>query len=299
MENFKITFLGTGNAIPTVERNHSSILVSFLNENILMDCGEGTQRQFRTAKLSPCKLSRILISHWHGDHILGIPGLLQTLAMSEYSKTLKIYGPVGTKRMFSAIEELMLGLKVNIEIFEVSSGIIVDEKDFIIETKEMKHGIPCNAYSIILKDKTRIDKKKLKKLKLPNSAILKDLIKGNDIIFQGKKIKSKDTVYIDKGKKISFIFDSSMNDNAVGISKEADLLVCESTFSLQEKELAKEYQHLTSEDAAKIAKKAKVKKLILTHISQRYEHNTKIIEKEAKKIFSKTFLAKDLDNFVV
>ena len=100
MENMKLTFLGTGNAIPTARRNHTGILISFANENILVDPGEGTQRQFQIAKIALPRITKILITHWHGDHILGIPGLLQTLAFSDYNKTLYVYGPKGTKTFF-------------------------------------------------------------------------------------------------------------------------------------------------------------------------------------------------------
>src|SRR3990167_8815127 len=106
MEKIKITFLGTGNAIPTKKRNHTAILLTYKNENILIDCGEGTQRQFRIAELSPAKITKILITHWHGDHILGLPGLFETLAMTKYGKTLSIYGPVGTKRFIEEINKL-------------------------------------------------------------------------------------------------------------------------------------------------------------------------------------------------
>ncbi len=292
-------FLGTGNMIPTKLRNHTSILVSCANENILVDCGEGTQRQFKIAGISPCKITRLLITHWHGDHILGIPGLMQTLAMSGYNKTLKVYGPMGTKKFFSLVESLILGFKIKMEIREVSSGIFTDEKDFFIEALPMEHGIQTNAYSFVVKDKIRLDKKKLKKFKLPNSPLLGELQHGKDIIFNGKKIKAKDVSYLEKGKKISFILDTALNKNAFTLANGADLLVCESTFSSEEKELAKEYQHLTASDAAAIAKKAKTGKLILTHISQRYEHNPKIIEKEAKKIFKNTQIVKDFDVVMV
>src|SRR3989344_3358273 len=96
MEQIKITFLGTSNAIPTKKRNHTAILLTYKNENILIDCGEGTQRQFKIAEISPAKLTKILITHWHGDHTLGLSGLFQTLAMSDYSKKLEIYGPKNT-----------------------------------------------------------------------------------------------------------------------------------------------------------------------------------------------------------
>lgn len=105
MEKIKITFLGTGSMIPTIKRSHTAILLTYKNENILIDCGEGTQRQFKIAKISPSKLTRILLTHWHGDHILGLPGLLQTLGMNDYRKTLNIYGPKKNKTLLSSIKK--------------------------------------------------------------------------------------------------------------------------------------------------------------------------------------------------
>ena len=102
----KITFLGTSDSIPSAERNHTAILLTYYGENILVDCGEGTQRQFRKAGLNPCRITRILITHWHADHILGIPGLLKTLVLSGYNKTLFIYGPRGTKILMKALLKL-------------------------------------------------------------------------------------------------------------------------------------------------------------------------------------------------
>lgn len=299
MTEIKLTFLGTGNAIPTKKRNHTAILASFANENILIDCGEGTQKQFRIAELSPAKLTRILITHWHGDHMLGLPGLFQTLAMSGYQKTLKLYGPKGTKRFIDLIQELIRGFNINLEVHEVSQGTIIDERDFKIETKEMSHSVPAVAYSIIIKDKIRLNKSKLKKLKLPNSPLLKDLTQGKDITFNGKKIKASQLTYEEKGKKLTIIMDTAANENAIALAKNSDLLVTESSFSKEEMEKAREYRHLTAPQAAEIAKKSKSKKLILTHISQRYEHNPAIIEKEAKKIFKNVKLAKDFDSILI
>jgi len=295
MEKIRVLFLGTGNAIPTKKRNHTAILLSYKNENILVDCGEGTQRQFNIAGISPTKLTRVLITHWHGDHILGIPGLLQTLWMLNYNKTLKIYGPIGTKNFFSLISSL-IKVRINFELIEIENDKI-DCGDFDIETLLLEHEIPSNGYSFLLKDKRRLDKDKLKKFKLPNSPLLGKLQKGCDIVFNGKKIKAKDVSFIEKGKKITFVLDTAKNENAVKLAKNSDILICESTFSDEEKEIAEEYKHLTAKQAAEIAKKSNVKKLILTHLSQRYEHNSEIILKEAKKIFKNTIIAEDFENF--
>lgn len=298
MEKIKLTFLGTGASIPTKKRNHSSILASFANESILIDCGEGTQRQLKIARISLHKITRILITHWHGDHILGLPGLFETLALSEYKKTLKIYGPKGTKRYLSLIKDFIKGYKINISVKEVS-GKFVDEPSFFIEASSMKHGIPTNAYSIVLKGKTRLDKRKIKKLGLPSSPILRKLLEGKNITYKGKKIKAKSVTYKEKGKKLTFILDTGTNTKAIKLAKNSDLLITESSFSEKEAKKAKEYKHLTSKDAATIAKKSKSKKLILTHISQRYEAKPKSIEDEAKKVFKNTKLAKDFDTLSI
>ena len=120
-EKMKIFFLGTSDSIPSAERNHPAFLLTYPGENILIDCGEGTQRQFRKANLNPGKLTRILITHWHADHILGIPGLLKTLALSGYNKTIHIYGPRGTKFLMKSLLKLF-AFKENfpIEIYEVA-----------------------------------------------------------------------------------------------------------------------------------------------------------------------------------
>ncbi|MFH1425207.1 MAG: ribonuclease Z [archaeon] len=293
MEKITITFLGTANAIPTAKRSHTAIFLQYKNENILIDCGEGAQRQFRIAKLSPSKVNKILLTHWHGDHVLGLPGLFQTLNMTDYQKTLKIYGPKRTPQFISELEKLFK-TKISTETKEVF-GKFIDEKEFFIETKEMSHRVPCLAYSFVIKEKLRLDKKKIAKLKLPNSPLLAKLAQGEDITFKDKKIKAKDVTYKEPQRKITFILDTAPNQNAIEIAKDSDLLICEASFTQAEKERAEEKLHLTAKDASTIAKKAKAKQLILTHISQRYEHNTKPILNEAKKVFKNTKIVKDFD----
>lgn len=297
MEKINLTFLGTSDSMPTKSRNHTAILLNYKNENILIDCGEGTQRQFKIAGLSLAKLTKILISHWHGDHILGLPGLFQTLGMLGYQKTLHVYGPIGTKRKIEQIKEFV-NVEINVQSHEIENSKI-DCKDFEIKVSSMSHTSPCNAYSFIIKDKIRLNKTKLKKLKLPNSPLLKQLKQGKDVIHNDKKIKSSQVTYLQKGKKITFIFDTAINQNAIELAKNSDLLITGSQFSTEEHENAKKFKHLTAKDAAEIAKKAKAKKLFLTHISQRYEGNFKKIEKEAKKLFKNAQIAKDFQKIFI
>lgn len=291
----KLTFLGTSDAIPTAKRNHTAILLTHHGENILIDCGEGTQRQFRKAKLNPNKINRILITHWHGDHVLGIPGMLQSMALSGYNKTLYIYGPKGTKKFMNELVKTFAYQKNHkIEIKEVS-GKFFETSDFYLEAKPMQHGPPCNAYAFVKKGQIKIDRKKLKKTKLPNGPLLKNLKQGKNITYKGKKYLAKNLIYKTPDTKISFVLDTKINKNIAQLVKNSTLLVSEATFSKELKKQAEEHKHLTSDQAATIAKKAKVKKLVLTHLSQRYESNPKLILNEAKKIFKNSFLVQDLD----
>ena len=297
-EKIKLNFLGTGSAIPTERRNHPAVLVRYKDEVILMDCGEGTQRQFRKAKLNPCRITKILITHWHGDHVLGLAGLLQTLNLNGYNGELIIYGPKGSKNEFKNMVSPYLGFywnvskqagsKFDIVVKEVDEGIFLEKDDFFIEAAKVEHGCPALAYSIVFKEKKRLDKDKLEKLKIPNSPLIGELVRGKTVEINGKKIDGKKLSYIEPSRKISFLMDTRYVDGLVKLVKDSDILISEATHSVDGQELATEHGHLTSGDAANIAKKAKVKKLILMHLSQRYDAIPKVILGEAKEFLKGT-----------
>jgi len=290
----EVIFLGTSQAVPTKTRNHTAILVKHEDESILVDCGEGTQRQFRIADINPCKLTKILISHWHGDHVLGIPGLLQTLALNNYSKTLEIYGPKGTKQYLQNILNMFIFVgKININVKEIDSGKFFESRNLELIAFKVRHGRHALAYVIKEKDKINIDINKLKKIGIRPGIHLKPLKEGKNIKVNGRTIKAKDFTFMKKGKKLSVVMDTAYCDSCIDAAKNADLLISESTYASELKDKAEDYEHLTAGEAAKIAKKANVKQLVLTHISQRYEKKENVILKEAKKIFPKTELAKD------
>ncbi len=290
----KITFLGTGSMIPTKERNHFAILLSYKNENILVDCGEGTQRQFKLANISPTKITKILITHWHGDHTFGLHGLILTLGASNYSKTLEIYGPKGIKKSIKDLIKVFnfqTGIKMNVT--EIDKKKFFENEDFYLEALPLDHGISCLGYSFTEKDKLKINLKYLKKYNLKQHPIIKNLQKGKDIIWKGKKISAKKATIPVKGKKLTIITDTSITPNATKLAKNSDLLICESTHLHELKEKTEKFKHLTSLQAAQIAKKSKSQKLVLTHFSQRYKYVKPLI-KEAKTIFKNTTEAKDL-----
>ncbi|MBD3252397.1 ribonuclease Z [Candidatus Pacearchaeota archaeon] len=299
-EKIHLTFLGTSSAIPTATRNHTSIFLRYKSENILIDCGEGTQRQLRKAKINPLKINKILITHLHGDHVFGLPGLFETLGLNNYNKTLLIYGPRGIKKFIkNIIRNFIFTEKIKIQVKEVN-GKFIDTEDFEITAMKLKHNSICNGYFFKEKNKLRIDKKKLKKLKLPGSSEIAKLKKGKNIKINKKTIKYKDLTYPEKGRKISFILDTQKCQNIKKLIKDSDLAVIESTFlDSLDKNKVKERMHLTARQAAELAKSSKVKKLILTHLSQRYEYKEKLVLKEAKKYFKKTEIAKDLMSITI
>ena len=295
----KIHFLGTSAQIPSAKRNHTAVLLNYKDENILIDCGEGTQRQFRKAQLNPCRITKILITHIHGDHVFGLPGLLSTLNFSGYNKHLKIYCPKGAKKIieeFIDIEHLKNGFQIKIE--EVL-GKFYENEEFYLEAESMQHGIPTNAYNFVIKSKLRIDKLKLKKHKIPEGPLLKNLKQGKDIVYDGKKYKAKDLIYLEEGKKISFVLDTVFNNKIVKFVKDADLLICDASFSSENVKEAKEHMHLTAKQDGEIAKSAKAKKLILTHISQRYDNKLKDLLDDAKKEFKNVSIAEDFSEFEI
>ncbi|MBS3079186.1 ribonuclease Z [Candidatus Pacearchaeota archaeon] len=302
MAKINLTFLGTSSAIPTDSRNHISMFLNYKNENILIDCGEGTQRQIRKAKINPCSITRLLITHFHGDHVFGLPGLFQTLALNHYNKTLYVYGPKGTKKFINEIFKTFIGVRViKMQVNEVR-GKFLKTKDFEITALPLNHDAPTNGYLFEEKDKLRIDKNKLKNLQIPNILELAKLTQKKNIKYKNKTINYKSITYLEKGKKISIILDTGLCSNINKLTKNSDLAIIESTFledSENGEKLAKEYKHLTAKQAAKIAKQNKVKQLILTHISQRYEKNSHLLAEEARKVFPNTKISNDFDVIVI
>lgn len=296
----QLVFLGTSCMTHTKERNQSGILLTYKGENILFDCGEGIQRQMKIAGIALPVLTKILISHWHGDHVLGLPGLLQSLAASEYSRTLDISGPKNIDRQIRNALAAFGGYEppIPLRIKEASEGTVFSEKDFIIKCTSLKHSVPCIGYSFEETDRRRINLEVTKKLGIPEGPLLGQLQDGKPILWNGKKITPEEATYIVKGRKIVIIVDTVLTQSCIELAQGADLLICEATYSSKEKEAAKKYKHLTATDAAQIAAKANVKKLILTHFSQRYK-NTQETEEEARTIFNNVICAKDFMRITV
>ncbi len=293
---FEITFLGTASMVPTKERNVQGIYLEYKGEGILVDCGEGTQRQMNIAGLNRLKVKKVLISHWHGDHVSGLIGLIQTLGNTDEPGILQVYGPLGTKeRMYHLMNTCIFDLRLNIKITELdlrSKEVIIETEDYFIEAAPLDHSVPCVGYAFIEKDTRKINLEKAKKLGIEEGPTLGKLQKGQIVHIKGKEIHPDDVSTIKKGKKIAFILDTTVTDSCYTLAENADVLVCEATFESSKAEKADKFKHLTSEQVALIASKSGVKKLILTHFSQRYKSLSNL-EEEAKDLFEHTELAFD------
>ncbi len=289
----EITFLGTGSMMPTKHRNHSAILLSYKTENILMDCGEGTQRQMRIAGVKPAKITRLLITHWHGDHVFGIPGLMSSMGADKAETKLIVYGPPGTKKYLENIwKSFACKDIIEHEVHEVKKGTIYENDDFLIEAQPLKHSTPCIGFSFIEKDRRRIDLTKAKKYGLVEGPILGKIQKGEDVAFNGKKIKADDVSYIVPGKKVSYIADTVPCEGAEALARNADLLISEGTHLDDIREKTERYMHLTVKQAALIASENNAQKLVITHLSKRYTSPTETLE-EAKTYFPNSVVAED------
>ncbi len=295
----QITFLGTSCMMPTKDRNPSAVFLKFKGDGILFDCGEGTQRQMRIAGISLADVTKICISHWHGDHILGLPGLLLTIASLELSRSVEIYGPRGSKHAFQALfGGIEFETKFNIKITEVHEGIFFENEDYRLESLPMTHPVPCAAFAFVEKDRRRIKVDFVKKLGIPDGPLLGELQRGKSIEFRGKKVSINDATSVVKGKKVVFMTDTLVNENCFKLAADADVLIIDSTYTSKLKDKAVEHGHLTALEAAQIASRSGVKKLVLTHFSARYK-NTLEIEEDARTAFDNVVCAYDLMKLIV
>ena len=215
----KITFLGTNSMVPTKERNVQSIHIQYKGEVILVDCGEGTQRQMNIAGLNRLKVQRVLISHWHGDHVSGLIGLIQTMSEIDKQFTLHIYGPKGSKeKMKHLLKSCYFDLRIGVKVHELNPKEVdtfFENEEYKLECTKLKHSIPCLGYNFVLKDKVRIDMKKVKDLGLKEGKWLQKIQRNEIAKVKGQEIKPEDISFIQAGNKVSIILDTGYTNNAI------------------------------------------------------------------------------------
>ncbi|ACK38941.1 ribonuclease Z [Listeria monocytogenes] len=303
----ELVFLGTGAGVPSRGRNVTSIALSMLNERNaiwLFDCGEATQHQIMRSQIKLSKLEKIFITHLHGDHIFGLPGLLSSRSFQGGESDLTIYGPVGiTEYVETSLRLSGTRLTYKIIFNEIEPGLIFEDKMFSITVDELDHGLRSFGYRIVEKDKPgALNADKLIEDGVEPGPIFQKIKKGETVtLADGSVINGKD--YIDepqKGKIISIFGDTKATASELELALNADVLVHEATFEGDKEKLAGEYMHSTTLQAASLAKKANVKKLILTHISSRYDRDaSKELLIEAQSVFENTEIAYDLAVFPI
>ncbi len=292
----KLVFLGTSAAQPTENRGLSCICLAREGEIIMFDAGESAQISFFKSGLGWNKKMKIFVTHLHGDHCIGILGLLQTMSMQHRTETLEIYGPKGIDEFISAnIKVLNFGLSFPIMISIIDEGKVFDSNSYSIHACKASHSILAYSYRFDEKDKPgRFNVEKAKSLGIPEGPMWNKLQNGEQIEFQGKIITSNQVLGEKRpGKKIGISGDTMPTEELEKFFENCDYLVFDSTFLHELQEKATETRHSTAKQAATLGKNANVKNLILTHFSARYKDESQHLE-EAKQIHSSVITARDL-----
>lgn len=286
----EIVFLGTGSGVPTLQRSQPAILLNCSGDYILFDCGEGCQLGLQKAKVSPMKIKRICISHWHADHFSGLLPLIETMHLFGRTEKLEIYGPEASRFIDSLLELSYLGFGFEIETKDAGT----DEKekifsgtDYDIFSIPAKHSVPAVSYLFAEKDKWNIIMGKAKKFGLSGQTLRRIKEKGK-ISFGGKTIRIADVARLTAGRKIIYSGDTEPSENL--FKKRPDIMIHDGTFV--EDDEVKIYSHSSAQQVARLAKKYKIKKLVLTHLSRRYKTEKPLLN-AVRPIFRNAIVAKD------
>ena len=301
---FEILFLGTSASAPSVHRGLSAQIVMHNEHRFLIDCGEGTQRQILQSGIGFKRLNRILITHAHLDHILGLAGLISTFTRWEAIDFIEIYAG---KNALERIHDLVYGIVLRgakppmpIHFIPIKAGKLFDEKDFTVTAFPVQHrGADCFGFAFEEKSRRPFLNEKADALGVPFGPERSKLVKGEAVTLTNGAVITPEQVLGDLqiGTKFIFIGDAGRTNDLVEVCKDADGLVIESTYIEEEADIAKQFGHLTAKQAATLARDADVKHLFLTHISRRYRERQ--VREEAKTVFPNTFVARDFDFFQI
>lgn len=297
----EMLFLGTGSGVPSKDRNVSAMALMLLQEQNsiwLFDCGEATQHQILRTSIKPRKINKIFITHMHGDHIFGLPGFLSSRSFQGGDNLLTVYGPIGIKEYIeTSLKVSGTHLSYPLSVIEFSEGKLFEDEQFTVNVKKLDHGIESFGFRIVERDKPgELLADKLQKIGIQPGPIYQQ-IKEKDTV----KTENGHIIYRNqflgpdkKGRILSILGDTRSTEDFSEFVEESDVLVHEATFGGVKEELAHDYFHSTTKQAASLAKAGNVKRLVMTHISSRYQTDDyQMLLDEAKEIFSSTELAKD------
>ena len=292
----KLVFLGTSAAQPTAERGMTCICLVLDREILMFDAGEGAQIAFSKSKLGWNKKIKIFVTHLHGDHCVGILGLLQTMSLQNRTESVDIYGPTGIEEFIAAnLKILNFGLTFPVRITRIKEGLVFEDSSYSIHVCEAEHSIPAYSYLFTEKDKPgKFYPQKAKELGIPEGKLWHDLQNDIEVKIGDKTIKPSDVMGEKrKGKRIGISGDTRPTQKLEEFFKDCDYMTFDSTYSDTLRDKAKENFHSTAKEAADLAKRARVINLILTHFSARYEDAEELVN-EAKTIHDSVIAAKDL-----
>jgi ribonuclease Z len=304
----KLYFLCKCAGIPSKQRNVTSIALDLLAERgvyWLFDCGEGTQQRMMYSPIKLSKTEKLFITHMHGDHIYGIPGLLTSRSYQGGETPLTVYGPKGIRSFIeNALTLSDAHLSYSLVIVEIErEGLLFEDDGFVVETGKLQHRVESFGYRIVERDQPgKLKHAQLAALGVASGPIYGKLKQGNTVELEdGRVLHGADFVGPPcKGRRITILGDTKYCSNAVLLAQGADVLVHEATFAKERQELADAFDHSTTIDAARTAQEAGVKNMIMTHISSRYQaEEEEMLLQEAKSVHSGSHLARDLWGFEI
>ncbi len=301
---FELVFLGTSASAPSIQRGLSSAVVMVNEHRFMIDCGEGSQRQLLRSGLGFRRLDKILLTHGHLDHILGLGGLASTLGRWEALEELHIYGGEATLERVQLLMEVVFGVgqtpTVGVSLNRIEAGSIFEDKSFTLTAFPVQHrGAGCFGFTFEEKARRPFLAEKAEALGVPHGPVRRDLAQGLAVTLpSGRTIQPEEVLgEPQRGTKLCFIGDVSHTGPLHPLVAGADLLAIEATYLDVDKELARQHGHITAKAAARLALKAGVKQLVLHHVSRRYR--SKELLDEAQAIFPATIIANDLDHLTV
>lgn len=289
MDSIRVVLLGTGAAAPTRTRNVSSLAIVLDGRTLVFDCGEGTQHQLQRSTVHSGSIEAVFITHLHGDHLFGLPGLLATLGLNGRTAPLALIGPARLQTFLEAVP--YLGAPYDIRLYDPP----VRFDGFDVIAARVDHSVECYGYCLLEHDRTgTFDVARAKELGVPPGPLYGRLQRGEDVEIDGRTIRSAEVLGPPRrGRRIAFVTDTRPCQAAVELAQDADLLIHEATYANDHAADAHERFHSTAEEAARVAKAANVKRLLLTHISARYDDTSRLLE-EARAVFPNTEVAEDL-----
>ncbi len=298
----RAVILGSGGAFPTARRMLPSTVLLREGEMFMFDCGEGTQLQLSKSRLGWARLKAIVITHLHGDHVIGLSGLLMTMSMGSRQDPLLIYGPPGIKDFVRLSQKyLKFGVAYSLEVIESEGGTLIEEEEYLLEALPLKHRVFTLGCRLLEKPRPgRYDLEKARELNIPPGPLYKALQSGEEIkLDAGRLVKPEEVLGPPRpGRKFVYLVDTRPFPEEVEFARGADLLIHDGMFDDELAREGKDRGHSTAREAARIAKKAGVKKLVLVHISPRYQ-TIKAMLAEARSVFPDTRIARDLDVYEI